>query len=135
MIDIIVSIAKSIWEVALDIKGKNRDKIERGASFLNEISQILLDAADSLTEKKVPHGKCQELKEHAEEFKKIMEGFIDDSKLHELSDKLLNAWEIESAYYELEKLQFDDKADEKIIELRKAGGYFRAVSAKMLLDS
>ena len=135
IIDAILSIAKNVWDVTLDLKGKRREKIEQAAAFLNEISQILTDAADSLAEKKVPHGKCEELRDHAEDFEKVMKDFIVADKLNDLSKRLVEAWEIERAFYELEQLQFNENADEKIIALRKAGGYFRAVSAKMLLDS
>ncbi len=135
IIDAILSIAKNIWDVRLDLKGQKREKIEHGAAFLNEISQILTDAADSLAKKEVPHGKCGELREHAEDFEKIMKGFLSDEKLIDISTGLLDAWEIERVFYELEKLEFDKNADKEIISLRKASGYFRAVSAKMLLDS
>jgi hypothetical protein len=135
IIDLILSIAKNIWDVTLDLNGKKREKIEHAAAFLNQISQILTDAADSLAEKKVPHGKCEELRSHAEDFENVMRDFIVADKLKELSRRLVESWQIEKAYYELEQLQFDNNADEKIIALRKAGGYFRAVSAKMLLDS
>ncbi len=70
-----------------------------------------------------------------EDFEKVMKDFIVGDKLSDLSKKLVNAWEIERAFYELEQLRFDENADEKIIYLRKAAGYFRGVSAKMLLDS
>jgi hypothetical protein len=135
IIEALLSIAKNIWDVAFDLKGQKREKIEHGAAFLNEISQILTDAADSLSKKEVPHGKCRELRAHAEDFKNVMKGFIRDEKLSDISRELLDAWEIERAFYELEKLKFDENADKEIISLRKAAGYFRAVSAKMLLDS
>jgi hypothetical protein len=135
IIDEILSIAKSLWDVTLDLKEKKREKIERAASFLNGISQILTDAADSLSQRKVPHSKCEELKNHAEYFYEIMKDLIVEDQLMDLAYRLLNAWEIERAYYELEQLKFDEDADQEIIALRKAAGYFRAVSAKLLLDS
>jgi len=135
IIDTIFSIGEKLWGVALDLKGQKYEKIERAADYLNTISQILTDTADMLSKKQVPHGQCEALKSCADDFADVMKDFIIEDKLNDLSERLKSSWEIERAYAELDQLQFERDADQKIIELRKAAGYFRAVSAKILLES
>ncbi|MCC2615172.1 hypothetical protein LJ739_02800 [Aestuariibacter halophilus] len=133
IIDAILSIGKTLWDVGVDVKGQQQQQRERSADYLNSVAQVLVDAADSLQKREVPHGKCEELFHHAQDFDAVMEGLLDDEQRHALAQRLQETWEIERAFAELEQLKFDQQADAQIILLRKAAGYFRAVSAKLLI--
>jgi len=93
--------------------------------YYQAIAQTLEGAADELRQGRIPHGRCGELRGHAEQLPLVVGDVIGPDMARAIADKLLECYEVErfgSRFMGLPPAQ----RNEKFALLDDAAGYLRA---------
>lgn len=132
-----MSIAKTIWDVGksifglrADLQRARRDRRGRLAKYFGELAELIESVSASLRMNQYPHGKCAQLETLARLMSKTVKGLVEPEEARRLQDKLLQVWEIERLFGELQGLS-KTKAEKHLVTLDEAAGYFRATAAHL----
>ncbi|MBN2429756.1 MAG: hypothetical protein JXK94_15585 [Deltaproteobacteria bacterium] len=119
---------KDLWDIAQSLIGlkksfadAEREQKDRIATYFEKIGSIIQEAADIFKTGEVPHGKCQQMFEHAQYFIDVVGDTIDKQKAEEFQKKLIESHEVELLASEI---LGQDESEEKIAELEKIAGSF-----------
>lgn len=119
MIDILIKVGSFLVDVFKEKHSFTEDETERIYSCLSEIAELLDEVAYDLEAGDYPHGKCAQMDLLSKYLYNELNGKISEEYLHLLVDNLNYATELEKLYAY--------KGDpEKIKDIEKAAGYFRA---------
>jgi hypothetical protein len=102
------------------------------ADYYLRIATTLSEAADALRRGVVPHGKCGEMRFHAEHLPETIGDVIGPTQATALSCKLMESYKVESFGYQFMSLPPAER-DAKFGGLDEAAGYFRAAADALRL--
>lgn len=124
---------KDLWDIAQGLLGlksslsqAKRERKDRIAEYFATIGEIIQEAADSFKKDEVPHGKCQQMLDHASFFTDVVGDTIDPEQADMFKAKLIESHEVELLASEI--LGQED-GSEKIAELEKIAGSFLSLAA------
>jgi hypothetical protein len=126
MVGDLLDIARSLLGFKNEFSRARRERRDRIADYFAVVAQTIQDSAESFRQGKVPHGKCQEMLEHANAFTDVVETELGRERAEAYAQKLRDAHEVEMLVSEI--LGSPDPQGQ-IQELEKASGTFRALSA------
>lgn len=126
-ISLIVSVAAGLLSSVKVIDDMGGIKRTTASFFLEEIAATLDEVVLKFKHNEIPHGACEQMRHYALNIPTTMKGMVDADKLIEYSNELYYAHEIELLYKDV----MNDK--DKLVELEKAAGMFRAASVLVKL--
>jgi len=95
VLDEILSVAQRLWVLKDNFSQANKEQKEELASYFENISNCLAEAAMELRAGNIPHGNCGRMLGYAKIFTKKVEGIIEPEIAEEFSRKLVGASKIE----------------------------------------
>lgn len=132
-----IDIVKAIWEVGKGIFGvrtelqkAQRDRRDRLANYFSDLANLIESVAASLRIRQYPHGSCAQLHTLAELMSETLKDLVDPVKADEYQKKLLQVWEIEKLFGEIQGMS-EEKVGKRLTELDEAAGFFRATAAHL----
>lgn len=132
-----IDIVKTIWEVGKGIFGvrnelqkAQRDRRDRLANYFSDLANLIESVAASLRIRQYPHGSCAQLHTLAELMSETLKDLVDQVKADEYQKKLLQIWEIEKLFGEIQGMS-EEKVGKRLTELDEAAGFFRATAAHL----
>jgi hypothetical protein len=124
----ILHVAKDLFGVFARLNDARLRRKDTVASYLGDLAQTIEDTRASLARGVYPHGRCEELRVHAENMKAVIGDLIGDDLAGQYAAKVLQVWEIERMPAEL--LGKDEAERERQLHLLdQAAGHFRATAA------
>jgi len=124
---------KDLWDIAQGLLGlkesfskAKRERKDRIAEYFLTIGNIIQEAADIFKSGDIPHGKCQQMLDHARYFADVVGDTIEPEKVREFQDKLIASHEVEMLASEI---LGQDGSEKKIAELEKISGSFLSLSS------
>ncbi|MBE9509765.1 MAG: hypothetical protein IMY71_02715 [Bacteroidetes bacterium] len=131
-------IAETIFGVAKDLFGifskldeKRLSRTAKVTDYFSNLAQTIEDTSAYLKKGEYPHGKCEELRFHAENMTKTIGDLIGKNEAEDYEGKVLEVWEIERMHYELSDIDNEKEKHSKLQMLDEAAGYFRGVAAHL----
>jgi len=119
---------KDLWDIAQGLLGlkdsflkAKRERKDRIAEYFSTIGNIIQEAVDIFKKGDIPHGKCQQMLDHAQYFADVVGDTIETDKAQEFQKKLIESHEVELLASEI---LGQDGSDKKIAELEKISGSF-----------
>ena len=129
MIKDIWDIGKEIFDISGKLKAQKKEKKLALSNLLQHIGEVLNDTYEKLSRNIYPGGNCEQLEVFSKELYDILIDVIGEEKSRQLSDKLMQAHEVERLQNDI----YTGKVDINELKLLdESSGYFIAVS-KMLL--
>ncbi|MCA9732546.1 MAG: hypothetical protein H6696_20475 [Deferribacteres bacterium] len=127
----IFNVAKELFGIFSSLDDKRLARTARAADYFASLAQTIEDTSAYLKKGQYPHGKCEELRFHAEKMTKTIGDLIGETEAEDYAGKVLQVWEIERMHYELSDIQNEAEKQEKLHKLDEAAGYFRGVAAHL----
>lgn len=131
-------IAETIYNVAKDLFGifstldeKRLTRTAKVSDYFSNLARTIEDTSAFLKRGEYPHGKCEELRFHAENMVPTIGDLVGQDTAREYADKVMDVWEIERMHAELDSMQDKQQRDSTLRQLDEAAGYFRGVSAHL----
>ncbi len=128
IIGTLLKIAKQLFGLKTDIEKANKERKEKIATYLENVSITITEVATELRLGNIPHGKCAEMGGHTELLQETIGDLIDKKRLEQLTSYLKAAEKVESIYAELSGAKDSEK---EIAKLDEASGWFRALSVSV----
>lgn len=125
IISLIVSVGSTFVTLVSHLEEKNKHKRNNAAQTLSFIGETLDEVVKKFKINEIPHGACQIIGDLSKTLPDVFAGLIEDNKIHELSDKLYEAHNVEKLYM---TIQNDETA---LPQLEKAAKYFH-LSAQLI---
>lgn len=132
MIKDLLDIAQALIGLKSNFSDAKRDRKDRIADYFLEIGNIIQSAADIFKTGEIPHGKCQQMLDHAQYFADVIGDTIEPDQVEEFQRKLMESHEIELLASEI---LGSENAAEKIAELEKISGSFLSLAAAIKAGS
>lgn len=88
-------VAKTVYQIATGASAITRDRRDRLAALLKDISETLADASATLSREETPHGACAALSQYSNALDQALEGFVTTQRAAELGNTLRSSYEIE----------------------------------------
>jgi hypothetical protein len=120
-------IARTVLAATLLSPPLERKRKQAIARYYREVAKTLADAAESLRQGVVPHGKCGEMLGHAQQLPAVIGDVIGREQAEALSRKLLEAYQVEQFGVQYMGMPRAER-DAKFGQLDEAAGYFRAAA-------
>jgi hypothetical protein len=98
-----------------------RDRKDRIAEYFLKLGNIIQETADVIKEGNIPHGKCQQILDHAQNFSNVVGDTIEKDKAEAFQNKLIDSHKVELIASEILGI---NGSSEDIIELEKISGSF-----------
>ncbi len=124
---------KDLWDITQGLLGlkdsfanAKRERKDRIAEYFLIIGNIIQEAADIFKIGDIPHGKCQQMLDHAVYFDDVVGDTIEPDKAQEFQNKLIASHEVEMLASEI---LGQDGSEKKIAELEKISGSFLSLSS------
>lgn len=121
MLDICIGLLKDAIEVISKYKGERKEKKLQISVILQEISDLLKNTADMLSEDKYPSFNCALMEKMSNHLKYHMEDIVPKEQLQELFLSLLEASQVEKQF----ALR---KEEETIPKIYEAAATFKSLS-------
>ena len=119
---------KDLWDITQGLLGlkdsfskAKRERKDRIAEYFLTIGNIIQEAADIFKKGDIPHGKCQQMLDHAQYFSDVVGDTIEPDKAKEFQQKLIESHEVELLASEI---LGQDGSEQKIAELERISGSF-----------
>lgn len=125
IISLLVSVGSAFLTLVTHLEEKNKHKRNNAAQTLSFIGETLDEVVEKFKMNEIPHGACQIIGELSKTLPEVFDGLIDKDKIHELSQKLYEAHNVEQLYL---AIQNDNTS---LIQLEKAAKHFH-LSANLL---
>ena len=127
----IFGVAKELFGIFSQLDEKRLARTAKVADYFSNLAQTIEDTSAYLKKGEYPHGKCEELRFHAENMSKTIGDLIGVGEAEHYAGKVLQVWEIERMHAELSDLHDEKERENKLHMLDEAAGYFRGVSAHL----
>ncbi|HBH49221.1 MAG TPA: hypothetical protein DDX98_11300 [Bacteroidales bacterium] len=127
--DVLISVGEKLFDAFMKLKDKKIQKSARIADLFSELALTIEKTSAYLKKGDYPHGMCEELRTHAEQMEDTIDSAVGKAKAADYAKRVLEVWEIEKVYGELDSLTTDAEREALLNKLDRAAGYFRAVSA------
>ncbi len=121
----IIDVSKALFGLKDSLAKANKQKRDEMADYFQAVSVCLAATYEKLSEDEVPHGRCAELGQYAVSLPKVIEGFIDEDKALELSNRLERSHEVETL---LGELHANPEGKNELPSIAEASGIFLALS-------
>jgi hypothetical protein len=121
----IVEVARAVLQLATGVSAVTRDRKDRLADLLANISKTLAQASSELKTGATPHGSCAKLLEYSEQLARALNGFVPQQKAEELGDTLRSSYAVESLAI---SLQNSPDKPANLSALDEAAGKFEAAA-------
>ncbi len=95
MIQVILDVAEKLFGLREQLEKARRERRDRIADYLSELSKTLSDVAESLRHNEVPHGKCQEMRVYAQKLPETTGDEIGAMQAQVYAKQLADAHEVE----------------------------------------
>lgn len=132
-----LDIVGTIWEVGKGLFGMRgqlakaaRERKDRLAQYFTDLGLLIEQTSADLKVRKYPHGSCAQLHQLAQLMPETLKGLVDEGDVHELQAKLLQVWEIEQLFGQLQSVP-DAALPKKLEKLDEAAGMFRALATHL----
>jgi len=128
MLDIvenILKVAKSLFDLAGDIGKESQQKKEKIATLLEQISDCLAATSAAVRQGGIPHGECGKLITYADELPRLLTGHVDAAKAQALGDLLRSSYAVERLAGALASMS---DREPHLAKLDEASGKFRAMA-------
>ncbi|MDT7044304.1 hypothetical protein [Candidatus Nitronereus thalassa] len=126
----IFNVAKELFEIFTNLDEGRLKRTAKISDYFSNLAQTIEDTRASLKKGEYPHGKCEELRFHAQNMKETIGDLIGQDKAEEYSDRVMQVWQIEGMHAQLGTANEQDK-DKQLHILDEAAGYFRGVAAHL----
>ncbi|HUS00470.1 MAG TPA: hypothetical protein VMY77_02015 [Chitinophagaceae bacterium] len=130
MIKDLWDIGKEIFDMSDTLKKQDKDKRESLSKLLLHIGNVIKDTYHKLLNNVYPAGNCQQLEIFSEELFKLTTNILGETKARSLSNKLMQAHEVEKLLGEVQQGNVDKK---ELVLLDEASGNFIAASQLVLI--
>lgn len=132
-----LNIAETLWNVGKDIYDRRQDfqkarreRRRKLAHYFGDLASLIESVSASLKINKYPHGTCAQLEASAKLMTRTVKGLVDAKSGRLYQDKLMEVWEIEQLYHQLQG-KSKSRIKAKLIILDEAAGFFRATAAHL----
>ena len=99
----IISVLKELIGLRDRFEKSERDRQDRIADYLIQISDCLKNVTNELTSGKVPHGSCAELGTYADKLPETIRGVVSDAEGARLAAELRSAHDVELVALQFER--------------------------------
>ena len=127
IVEMILSVATKLSGLKDSLAKARRDRRDRIAMYLEELSDTVYAVAASLRADQVPHGKCQEMMLYADTLQTTIGDEIGETAA-ELADKLRRAHEVEML---LSELGTGEERERQLADLERAAALFKSTSVSV----
>ncbi|MCD6596569.1 MAG: hypothetical protein J7L04_02705 [Bacteroidales bacterium] len=121
----IIDVAKALFGLKDSLAKANKQKRDEMADYFQAVSVCLKATYEKLSEDEVPHGHCAELGEYALSLPKVLDGFIEEDKALELSNRLERSHSVEGLWVEFNT---NPSKKNQLQSIAEASGIFLALS-------
>lgn len=131
MLDIfgtILNVAKSLLGLSDQLRTADRQRRGDMAQLFESISDCLVAVATEIRAGGVPHGRCAELAQYAQELPRRVEAELGQQKAQELGETLFSAYNVESVAMGLQEVADEQQKDPYLAKIEEAAGKFRALA-------
>ena len=126
MISVVIDICKNVFDMISKNEKENREKIEKIANVMEEISKVLDDTSEKLIKDEYPHNNCIIMEILSKKLHESINEYLTEDESKELENSLLEASQVEKQF----ALR---KEPDTIPLLQKASGKFKAMSILLKL--
>lgn len=127
----ILKVAKDLFGIFAKLDEKRLTRTANVADYFSNLAQTVEDTSAYLRKGVYPHGKCEELRFHAENMERTIGDLIGQKQAQDFSNKVMEVWEIERMHEELGRMDDKRQRRSQLKKLDEAAGYFRGVSAHL----
>ena len=131
--DVLYRVGKELFDGILKLDEKRIQRKDKIADYFSHLGQIIEDTSALLKKGQYPHGQCAELQMHAQQMVATIGDLIGNEKAQDYQNQVMQVWQIEKLFGELQTLTSDEKTD-KFKTLDAAAGYFRGIAAHLRIS-
>ena len=127
----ILKVAKELFGIFSKLDEKKLARTAKVADYFSNLAQTIEDTSAHLKKGEYPHGKCEELRFHADNMTRTIGDLIGKKRAEKYSALVMGVWEIERMHVEITNLNDKKEKNKLLKKLDEAAGYFRGVSAHL----
>jgi hypothetical protein len=123
----ILDVAKSLLGLSDQLRSADRQRREAMSGLFSSISDCLVDVSTEIRAGRIPHGRCAEIEQYAQDLPGKIRNEVPD-RADELGQLLQSAYHVEIVAMNLHQLEQDADKEPYLAQIEEAAGKFRALA-------
>lgn len=133
VLKLLIDIGSGLFDMAKRIGDADADRKRAVGEWIHNLGHLIEISADDIEREIFPHMVCAKMRYMVSAFPDMVAGLLDDDTIMSLHSKLVDASNMESLFYELERIQPTDRKA-YINKLRETAGTMMGVGYTLQKD-